>query len=223
MGRPKKLADGRARSFLLPGALLDRLEECARLRGIEVSDAVREVLEQGVADYENESLGVHRRRMREAIAEVGRDPVLAKLFEARKGKKNLVLPLDLKLTKARLGLLLEALQAYRELEAKAEEKEWVVPLLRELADEAEDDVKDTLQTLDNLMEHGPQQLSVNRDPEGGVLFELSTELVRDIKLRQHANPVATAVRSLIDRRVLVKAGCMEERTVYRFKPSIRGA
>jgi hypothetical protein len=223
MGRPKKVENSKSRSFLLPKDLLDKLEDCARMRGIEVSDAVREVLEKGIAAYQNESVGVHKRRLRQAVAEVGRDPVLSKLFEARKGMKNLVLPLNLKLTKARLGLLVDALQAYQELETKAEEKEWVVPLLGELANQAEDDVKDVLQTLDNLMEHGSEQIWVNRGPEGVVRFELSTELARDVKRRQHANRLATAVRSLIERGVLEKDGWVEERPAYRFKLSVRGA
>jgi hypothetical protein len=223
MGRPKKVENSKSRSFLLPRDLLDRLEESARMRGIEVSDAVRGVLEEGIEAYEKKSIDVHRRRMREAIAEVGRDPVLSKLFEARKGKKNLVLPLNLKLTKARLGLLLEALQAHQELE-KAEEKEWVVPLLGELADEVEDDdVKAVLQTLDRLSGEGPRQFWVGRDPKGVFRFELSADLAVDIQQRQYANEVATKVRSLMDRGVLVKDGWMKDNRVYRFKASVRGA
>src|SRR5262249_49725205 len=150
------------KTFRLPGELVGRLEACALLRDVDLSDVVREMLEAGVSSYEDESQRVRRKRLREAIAAVQADPDLRAIFDRQKGRPRASIPLNAGIARDRLATLLDALAASKELEAAGQEDE-IHPLLRAL----EGPLAGRLGNLNELVTSG---LLVVKEENGEILF-----------------------------------------------------
>ena len=209
MPRPSKIVNPVTKTFRLPADLVERLEACARLREIELSDVVREVLEGQVAAYEEASQRVLRKRLRDAVAAVRGDPELAALFVKHKGRANVVIPLNAGIDRARLGLLMDALLAHQELEAAGEEDE-IDPLLRAL----EGQLKGRLYNLNQLVLSG--QLTL-KEEGGKILFEPDRRLHEAVIVKKE--PETDAEREfayLIAEKLVKKARTRRGITIYKW-------
>ena len=209
MPRPSKIVNPVTKTFRLPAELVERLEACARLREIELSDVVREVLDGQVAAYEEASHQVRRKRLRDAVAAVRGDPELAALFVKHTGRANVVIPLNAGIDRARLGLLMDALLAHKELEAAGEEDE-IHPLLRAL----EGQLEGRLYNLNQLVLSG--QLTLKE--EGGTfLFEPDRQLHEAVVVKKE--PETDAEREfayLIAEKLVKKARTHRGITIYKW-------
>jgi hypothetical protein len=115
MGRPKKVPNSKSRSFLLPLVLLNQIERAAKLRDSDVSDVVRDILEENIIDYCEDSQEVSRIHMRQALSAVYADPCVCKIFDQFKDKNQMVVPLHTGLDKRQLLTLIAGLEAYQNL------------------------------------------------------------------------------------------------------------
>ena len=217
MGRPRKVQNSRSRSFLLPGDVLDRLEEAARLRGVEVSDVVRDILEKQISPYLSESKRAHRQRMKSIIAEVSQDPELAENFERNKGQKDFALVSEISV--AKYHLLTKALKAYRELEG--DDKQWHSPLLREVAARRVGQLERIVRDLDDCYGTSRDAFDV-RKIEGEHWLLLGQQLAMDIKNKEKSSALAKIVGGLIREGDLVRDREIEQRPAYRFRISRSG-
>jgi Arc/MetJ-type ribon-helix-helix transcriptional regulator len=187
MGRPKKYESSRSRSFLLPSELLDQIEEAAEKRKKDSSDVVRELLEANIGVYLKESEKVWKQHMQKAIADAENDPDVCDLFTKFKGKKQLVLPLDIGLKKPQLLLLMEALRAYRDLSSidTQEAEDSVHARLEELAVGVGVDqrTKDCILGLQRLFEEG--ELFISRDEhDDSILLKVREALHERLNRRE---------------------------------------
>jgi hypothetical protein len=207
MGRPRKFENSRSRSFLLPGDLLDKIEAAAEKRKLDASDVVRELLETNIARYLRESDTVWRRHLREAIAAAKEDPAVLDLFEKYKDRKQLVLPLNSKLKKAQLLLLMEALEAHRALRDSAaqDQADDLHPLLREMAEGAGEKMQEHLGWLNRLYEDG--KLWLDRDAETeAITIKVGEAACELLDGGERGDPAINGLRTLIKEKLLKLVG-----------------
>jgi hypothetical protein len=120
MGRQKKFEDSKSRSFLLPLGLFNQIATVAQQRGRDVSDVVREILEENIRDYSREADLVLVERLQDALDAVHADPLVCEFFDRYKNEENPMLPLRSDLDDRQLLTLRTGLNAYHTL--KREEK-----------------------------------------------------------------------------------------------------
>src|SRR5262245_53012738 len=218
MGRPRKMENSRSRSFLLPSGLLEQLEEAAKMRGREVSDVVRELLEQSIVAFHRDSIPLWSERLREAVVRVRDDKALAGLFEKHRGRKNLVVPTGLGLKRGQLVRLLEALEADRELAANPQLRQApaaVDPALEALAAQFPPEAAGRFRGLGGLLES--RDIRLARDGEVTRVL-VSGRVSAMLRARRRDEPAVEALRQLIEERVLTPDGRHGEQTVWRANP-----
>jgi hypothetical protein len=126
MGRPKKIANSRSRSFLLPSHLLEQLEEAAGLRERDVSDVVREMLEESIEHYLKVSRIVRRVHQLESVYAAYADPLLREHFDRCLVLKKFELLPDSDLEQRQVAALYKGLMAHWKIEANPGELESAV-------------------------------------------------------------------------------------------------
>jgi hypothetical protein len=117
MGRRKKIANSRSRSFLLPNDLLEKIETAARFQNRDVSDVVREILEENIQDYLSDSHLLSLERLQEAVDAVQADPLVCEFFERLKDEAEPMLPLN-RLDQRQILTLHAGLDGYRKLKTE---------------------------------------------------------------------------------------------------------
>jgi hypothetical protein len=209
MPRPSKIVNPVTKTFRLPADLVERLEACARLRETELSDVVRELLEGQVAAYEEASQQVRRQRLRDAVVAVKGDPELVPHFVKHKGRANVVIPLNAGIDRTRLGLLMDALLAHKELEAAGEEDE-IDPLLRAL----EGQLTGRLYNLNQLILSG--QLTL-KEKGGKILFQPQRQLHETVVVKKEPETDAEKEFAyLIAEKLVKKARTQRGITIYQW-------
>jgi hypothetical protein len=223
MGRPKKMENGRSRSFLLPTDLLEQLEVAATIRDRDVSDVVREILEAHIGAYRDQSIQIRRERLQQAVEAVQGDPVLSPIFERQRSKKNLVLPLGTGLKKAQMMLLVEALEADRELRNQDVRTDTVVdPLLHEAVQGFPERYHRLFLDLHPLLSGkvGGLDGELKLEKDGKVLrFSVGGKMEEMLRNKARDEPTVESFRELIHERCLVKDGSRNGRVLYRVSGS----
>src|SRR5262249_50130363 len=184
--------------FLRPRSLLELLEESAKMRGREVSDVVRELLEKNIVAFHRASIPLWSERLREAVVRVRDDKTLAGPFEKHRGRKNLVVPTGLGLKRSQLVRLLEALEADRELAANPKLRQAPAPAdpaLGALAKRFPPEAADRFRGLGGLLGCGDIRL----ETEGAVTRVLvSGRVSAMLRARQRDEPAVEALRQLLE-------------------------
>jgi hypothetical protein len=216
MGRPRKMQEGRSRSFLLPNDLLEQIEAAAEKRDLDASDVVRELLQKNIKAYLAESDLVWQERLRDAIDSAKKDPAVLDLFLKYRDRKQLVLPLDTGLKQPKLLLLMEALKAHRLLQDIEPDRSvpGVHPLLQEMAETANEKARESLRLVTHLDSAG--LMRVTRQEDGSIDLEVRSEVIDSIKAKDLSEPDIETLSNLIDQKVLRRRGSKGKREVFRF-------
>ena len=222
MGRKKKFEKSRSRSFLLPTDLLSKLEECAEMRGLDVSEVVHDLLDGQIVAYHAASRTVQRERSLKSVTSVQGDSQLAPLFEKYRGKKNPMLPLSMGLKKGQVILLMEALEADRVIHEDPPEEKQINPLLAVLVAKVVPRYRDLLRRLDDLLDEGDgSRPALDIEEVHGVIhFVVPPPTVELIGSKIRDDEGIDALITLTDRKVLLPDGMRDGRTLFRVSPSM---
>jgi hypothetical protein len=103
------------KGFRLPVILVNKLAEAAKLKGTDVSDVVRAILQMHVDAFLRDARRVHIERLQDVIRTVESEPELAPIFKRCKDEDVLMLPMDRGLSREHINQLVEAVHAHAEL------------------------------------------------------------------------------------------------------------
>jgi hypothetical protein len=209
MPRPRKIDDSRSRSFLLPSPLLEQMEEAARDRDIEVSDVLREILQEGIEKYLDESKRRRRERLERSVEEVTEDPHLGPHFREYKKARPPAVPLNTGLPKKDLMRLIDALQAEQEL--KSQPEPFLDPVLQRMAKRLNEKNRDHVYGIQELIDTG--KVRVKGQPDK-VWLLVDPEVMHMIKKKIRDDEAVEHLRELIDQGVLKKDGMDGEEVIF---------
>jgi len=166
MGRHKLFESSKTMSVRFDTVMLDKLLEAARLRGVDVADVIREIINERLDGYLEASRSVRLKQCRACVAAVRDNPQLAALFEQNMNHPGLSVPSRSSLGKDDLTALIEALAAHQELQATGCAEAHPVDTLRhlkDLANKARPQPKKHLLALADVVKSGRLKLEVAKD------------------------------------------------------------